>query len=334
MFNRDIPIDEYSLGYPGPSPRCTASLRCVQRNGTSVHAKLQMGTTHEIATVPNLPLMQNLHTKFAGLYREGIAGVMATWNFGCSLTLNSFALGLFCDKPKQSLDRGWFLKELAQAYFGPVDSSGAIRAWDEFCAAFNYFPFSMAMVYWAPTNYAPAYPLSLDYRDAPMGPSWIQHSPWGDRLEDCFGPFSLDEIIEAYQTMSDLWEKGLPDYAQALAHAADISAKYLQRASEELSCARMIGCQLRCALEIFRFHRWRLGVVSAKRLQPPCKVPLDPEAVEILKRQRTNAEEALLLTEADARLGFHQEPQAQFYDPGRIQHALALMYREIEAAQS
>ena len=332
MFNRDIPMDEYSLGYPGPSPRCMASIRCAQRSSTPVHAKLQMGTTHEIATVPNLPLMQNLHAKFAGLYREGIAGVMACWNFGCSLTLNSFALGLFCDKSKQSLDREWFLKELAQAYFGPVDHSAVVRAWSGFCAAFDHFPFSIKMLYFGPVNYAPAYPLTSEYRTVPMGPSWVQHHPFGDRLADCFGPFSLDEIIEAYRTMSDLWDQGLAHYTQALTPATDMSAEHLQHTSEELSCARMIGCQLRCTLDIFRFHRWRVGVIAAKGLHPPCKVPLDGQAMEILKGQIANAQEALILTEADNRFGFHQEPQAQFYSPELIQSAIEVMNGEIKAA--
>ena len=59
---------------------------------------------------------------------------------------------------------------------------------------------------------------------------------------------------------------------------------------------------------------------------------LDKQAVEILKRQTANAQEALMLAEADTRLGFHQEPQAQFYDPERIQYAIAVIYREIAAA--
>lgn len=332
MFGRDITMDEYSLGYAGPSERCKSSLECARRSGIAVHAKLQVGTTHEIATVPNLPLMQNLHAKFSGLYREGISGLMGCWNFGCSLTLNTFALGLFCSQPKQRLDRQRFLNELAQEYFGSVDSSLVTDAWAKFGEAFEHFPFSIRMLYWGPNNYAPAYPLVSDYRDEAMGPSWIGHHPFGDRLEDCIGPFSIDEVIQAYDPMSGLWDKGLADYRKALSSTEGGTEEQLRHRFEELSCADMISCHLKSASEIFRFHRWRLGVIAAQGLQPPCKVPLDAQAVEIMERQIGNAKEALKLAKADARLGFHQEPQARFYDPQRIQIAIDGMYREITAA--
>ena len=330
MLGRDILIDEYSMGYAGPSPRCVQSLRLAQGKSTPVLAKLQIGTTHEMATVPNLPLIHKLHDKLSGLYKENVAGVMATWNFGCSLTLNSFAVGLFCKKPKLSLDCQWFLRELAQTYFGSVDYSAVARAWLSFSAAFDHFPFSIKMLYFGPVNDAPAYPLTLEYRNAPMGPSWLAHD-FGDCLDDCLGEFSLDEVTNAFGEMSKHWEKGLTGYCEALSSTDPGTQDQIRHRLEELSCARMIACQLRCALEIFRFHRWRLGVIAAKHLQPPCKVPADKQAVAILKRQIENAKEAQTLTKADTRLGFHQEPQAQFYDPAKIQQAIAVMRREVEA---
>lgn len=331
MLGRDILIDEYSLAYAGPSPRCVSSLRLAQDKNVPVLAKVQIGTTHEMATVPNLPLIHRLHDKMCSLYRENVAGVMATWNFGCSLTLNSFAFGLFCDKPKQSLSRKWFFKELAQTYFGWVDHSAVVRAWDRFCAGFDHFPFSIKMLYFGPVNDAPAYPLSSEYRDAPMEPAWLVHE-YGDRLNDCLEEFSLDEVIDAFAAMSECWAEGLTDYYKALSPTENTTAEQLRHRFEELSCARMIACQLRCAREIFRFHRWRLGVIAAKGLHPPCKLPLDGQAVEILKGQIANAQEAQRLVEADTRLGFHQEAQAQFYNSERIQHAITVMQREIESA--
>ena len=326
-FGRTIPIDEYSLGYVGPSERYAASHRAAQRRNIPVHAKLQIGTTHEIATVPNLPLIQNLHGKMCGLYREQVAGVMACWNFGCSLTLNSFAFGLFCNSPAESLNPQWFLKKLAQCYFGPVADSTVIRAWAKFCESFELFPFSIRMLYIGPINYAPAYQLSLAYRAVPMGPAWLE-CEWGDRLDDCLGAFTLDEVIEAFSQMSERWASGLTVYDKALSPTEGATPEQLQHRSEELSCARMIGCHLRCVTEIFRFHRWRLGVIAANGLKAPCQLPPDGQGMGIIKAQIVNAQDALLLAQADTRLGFHQEPQLQFYDPDRIQLAIDVMSRE------
>ena len=331
MFGRTIPIDEYSLSYIGPSERYTASHQTARGRNIPVHARLQIGTTHEIATVPNLPLIQNLHGKLCGLYQEQVSGVMACWNFGCALTLNTFAFDLFCKNLEESLHGEWFLKQLAQCYFGTVDDQAVVRAWSAFCQAFELFPFSIRMLYLGPINYAPAYPLSLEYRNAAMGPAWLEHE-WGDRLDDCLGPFTLDEVIDAFDEMAEHWAAGLDDYHKALWPTEGATQEQLRHRSEELSCARMIGCHLRCVREVFRFHRWRVGIIAAKDLQPPCEVPLAGQAVEIIKAQIADAQDALALAECDTRLGFHQEPQVRCYDPERIRLAIAMMHREIAAA--
>ena len=40
---RELLVDEYSLGYPGPSERFLGSARAAQERGFSVMAKLQLG---------------------------------------------------------------------------------------------------------------------------------------------------------------------------------------------------------------------------------------------------------------------------------------------------
>ena len=48
----------------GPSERFLAMLlRGRARHGLAVMAKLQVGTTHELSTVPNLPLVDHLYEK-------------------------------------------------------------------------------------------------------------------------------------------------------------------------------------------------------------------------------------------------------------------------------
>ena len=53
-----------------------------QQRGLAVMAKLQVGTTHELSTVPNLPLVDHLYEKLVGAEQLGLAGFLATWNFG------------------------------------------------------------------------------------------------------------------------------------------------------------------------------------------------------------------------------------------------------------
>ena len=324
-----IPIDEYTISYAGPSRRCLESLQFARGRGVPVHAKLQIGTTHEIATVPNLPLIEKLHEKLCGLVRYDIAGIMACWNFGCSLTLNSYAVGFFRRNPKKSMDKKWFMEELIRGYFGDVDSQAITRAWADFGTIFDNFPFSITFLYVGPMNYAPAYPLWLEYHDKPMGPSWIEHEPWGDRLEDCFGPFTLEEIIDALDSMAGKWEQALKNYQKALTEKGTDSTQ-THRRIEELSCARMIGVHLKSATNIFRFHQWRRGVMEKSNLQPPCTVRMDERAVGIFSSELENVRAALELVESDARLGYHQECHTYMCSADKLREKINMLQSQLD----
>ena len=49
-------VDEYSLCYVGPSERFKGASAAARRLKHQVFAKLQIGVTHEIATVPHFPV--------------------------------------------------------------------------------------------------------------------------------------------------------------------------------------------------------------------------------------------------------------------------------------
>src|SRR5690606_6238539 len=68
---QSLAVDEYSLAYAGPSERFVGSRDAAGK--TPVLVKLQIGMRHELATVPNLPLLTALHAKLVGLRRlEGL----------------------------------------------------------------------------------------------------------------------------------------------------------------------------------------------------------------------------------------------------------------------
>ncbi len=313
---RAIPIDEYSLGYVGPSERFLGAHRAAC--GLPIHAKLQINTTHELATVPNLPLLPNLYDKWTGLQREGVAGVMGCWNFGCCLTLNTHAFGRFNENPARWTDSNAFQEAIAASYFGDVDSGALLAAWRRFCEAFEHYPFGFGLLYHSPINYAPAYPLDPHYRAHPMGPSWLSHAPWGDRLEDTLGDWTWEDVIASFESMGVVWNEGLEDYRRALT-ASTPAPEHQKHRREELGCAEMIGCHLASMIHIYRFHQWRLAAMKRLGLHAPCTPPLDDAARRILREESANCQAALPWVRADSRLGFHQEAQSCFYDAASIE---------------
>ena len=92
-----VKVDEYSLGYAGPSEDFVQVKACCDRLGIPVMAKLQIGTTHELGTVPNLPAIGNLYEKARKMREMGIVDFMGCWNFGNFRSANSAAFLYFLD---------------------------------------------------------------------------------------------------------------------------------------------------------------------------------------------------------------------------------------------
>jgi hypothetical protein len=316
-LGRTLPIDEYSLTVVGPSERFLASMKAVRNAGVPIHAKLQLGTTHEIATVPNLPLITRLHAKLRALSHHQIAGFMGTWNFGGSFTLNTAAVRQYLRDPERYRDADCFLPELAENYFGPIDTESLLSAWEGFAHAWDRYPFSIRMLYLGPLNRAPAFIIDLEYHAQPLGDSWLVREA-GQRLEDSLGGgLTLAETADAYGAMAERWDAALSVYANALSPATPEPDQQRHRV-EELACARIIGVQLQSCANIFRFGVWRARQMQTRGVTAPCTLQLDGEGRDILEQERQACGVALSLAEADPRLGYHQECQAYLYEPATI----------------
>ncbi len=289
-------VDEYSLGYIGPSERFLKLHDEAKRHGLPVMAKLQVGTTHELATVPNLPLVDHLYEKLLGVERLGLHGMLATWNFGNSFSLNTAAIGRFVHNPERPSPQD-FVARLAEGYLGVTDGDAVARAVAQFSAAMAWYPFDMSLLYWWPGNYALSYPLTLaPLTGKSMGWTWMMHER-GDDLTASASQFTIPEIIELLAGLVAEWEKGVALYAQALVAGTD------SHAETELGVATVIGCAFRSASNIYKTYVLRRDRPADMRAQ--YRAILDDEIA--------NLERALPYIKADPRLGFHAECQGQMF---------------------
>ena len=94
------------LSYVGPSQRFKLIRELATSQGRDVYAKLQIGTTHEIASVSNLPLIPRLYRKASAFRRLGLGGFMGCWSFGNMLSLNTRAFNAFLEPGARSRRRG------------------------------------------------------------------------------------------------------------------------------------------------------------------------------------------------------------------------------------
>lgn len=295
-----IDVDEYSLGYTGPSEAFKRVAKTARQFGLGLMAKLQIGTTHEIATVPNLPLIPNLVRKVFSLRECGAVGFTATWCLGTFASLNTFAVGWLCWHPEVSSER-LALSGIARDYFPGCDVERVVGAWERFALAFTHFPQMQDFLYVGPINAAPAYP--WDAANGKLRPSWFPPEPYGDQFSACASVLSMEELIQTLRRLVEIWGTGLAIYESGLRECADAHARV------ELGVSKAIQIQIQSAINLLAYHT---AVVSGNK----------GEIHELRQREIDNLRELLVLMRRDHRLGFHQGcfPQPQyFYDTSSVE---------------
>lgn len=299
----ELMVDEYSLAVTGPSRRFQDHATQAHQTQRDLLAKLQLNTTHELATVPNLPVPGRLYDKLAAMQSMGVTGCLASWNFGLFPTLNTFAYGFFQQDRTQT--KPVFLEQLARAYFSlEVDVNQVLQAWEGFERALDAHPLVEPFIYFSPLCYAPAYPLKTAFAQTPLGPSWLEH-PWGDRLEDSLGPYNLDEMITLLDQLTTRWEAACETYTQALKFTTGQS----KSVDEERNSAFAAGHFFRSCRNVYRWYAaWRDHDHHALQETAADELEHLPKLINIL--------------EADDRIGLHQECGRRYVTAEKVQEKL------------
>jgi len=254
VCGKRYPLDEYSFSYPGPSPKFKKQLEIAKKRGMRTMAKIQIGTTHELASVPYLPLPHLLAIKMQRLKEFRVDGYIGCWIFGGGISPMSKLAGKMSQLPGVSPAKA--IKELAQTEFGKKSAASVRRAWRCFATAWRKYPFSIPFLYYGPINYATAYPLSLNLKKRPPTASWRPlprdkkgHLLSGDNLEVWVKPFGAQTIIKAFRELLKVWEMGVAILSETLE-----KNEQNQRLKEELNLAKHIALSARSTINIIRFY--------------------------------------------------------------------------------
>ena len=304
-----LAIEEYSLIYPGPSNRFRGEVRA-NAGRRDVWAKLQVNCTHEIASVPNVPMVVSLYRKFSYMQQAAVSGYLATWSTGCHTdTLNIFAVNKLSTDRLNGGERRW-LAGLAREYFGPdVDAEGVVGAWQGFHRACSFYPIGgdNQFIYFGPINDALGHPLKLRFDGTPMGPGWMKHKI-GDRLEDTATSYTLAEIAELLGKLAGRWGSAVQQYRNALA-----PLEHRARARKELGVAEVAGALFRSAANIYRWYLLRRKKTAPKLTVPERRVVADELA---------NVQAALPWVQADRRIGYHYEAECYMFTPASMKRKI------------
>ena len=332
-------VDEYSFIYTGPSERFLATINQARQRGLKVYAKLQIGVTHEIATVPYFPALFKLAEKLIRLRKEKIDGSMLCWNFGCELTRNTELVRHYL-LDETLPDSEELLLAIAKRDFGDQAAPAFVKAWKIFSDACNYFPpFDNKYLYWSPTNFAGAYPLFMEKLNCHMPIPWLlpdkkynaykhfteKYSKFGDEIQNYCGTFGADITITGLHKFCSHWKKGL-DWQKK--YFKLVPPKLKKSAEKEIAVCTAIYSQMISTANITEFFNEREKLFKTNDC---CiKNKLISKLQLIAKDEIGNS---LLLKECirkDNRLGFHGEAFGYFYTPEKIDKKIEITKKTIK----
>lgn len=293
---------DYWLSYVGPSQMFIEAAETAVAEGKRNYAKMQVCCSHELATVPYIPVPGILFEKYAGAYKYKVEGVMQCWYFGNYPSLMSKAAGelSFMD---EFTDKEQFLMHLAGIYYG-AKAAEAVEAWKYFEDGYKNYPINVMFGYYGPMHDGVVWDLALLPRDYALSRSWrLMDKPDGDRIGECLqSGHTLSEAVELTGYIQKDWQKGM----EVLPENGPKEQRYVAEALHILFAS---------GHNILRFYELRrmLGEGSDR----PWEVLKEMEAIVDLEIE--NSQKMIPLCREDLRLGYHSEAEGFKFFPEKLE---------------
>ncbi|MBN1197809.1 MAG: hypothetical protein JXA23_00560 [Bacteroidales bacterium] len=328
-FGKRLKGGDYWLSTPGPGDNFVRQAEIARESGTKVSAKLQTGNSHEVASIPYVPVPSMVYRKFSAMRSLGVSHAMLGWYFGNYPGIMIKSAGLLSFEPFPE-DEDIFLRQLASVYWKKEDIPMVVEAWKDFAEGYGNYPLQGEMGYYGPMHDGPVWPLLLKPADAPLSPTWLLGSsftlkrwpPSGDRIGECLwrgtkwidetmeNVLTLEETIELCRRMSTTWDKGV-------AILNKLEPKYNNEPERilDIGLAKALGIQFRSGYNILRFYQMREEML---RMEGRERLDILKQLEDIIKEEIEMDKQLIGLCEKDSRLGFHSEAEGYKYFPEKI----------------
>ena len=200
--NTEITVYDYSISIPGPSDITRDFLNSVKAEGKRVSAKIQLGNSWELASVPYIPVFRHFYEIVRNLCEQiDPHSVGLTWTMGGfpSPALRMFAEMTRKDKPIPEYEA------LIRRLFPTPNGDALTEALNAIDDAFDELPFSIHMMYNGPQHMGPAVPLWREptgWRSCMIGPTY-------DDIETPAKDYPADLFLRQFDKLTAGWERGL-----------------------------------------------------------------------------------------------------------------------------
>ncbi len=292
---------DYWQSQAGPAEPFRRMALAAKRNAVPMGAKIQVACSHELASVPEIPVPGLLYDKYKAMRELGVSHVMQCWYFGNYPGLMSRAAGTLSFHSFDS-SKTDFLKSLAERDWHD-HSDAVVRAWLHFERGYQNYPLSKLFQYYGPMHDGIIWPLYPRYAGVPLAPTWILWQPSGDAIGECLHKFSLEEAEHLTGRMADQWARGMDFLNGAGSDPARM---------RDIRLAEAIGLLFSAGHEILLFYLLRRDYTLSR--DPECGKRMR----EIIRNQISASKRMKELCLGDPRLGYHSEAEGFKFHPALL----------------
>ena len=292
---------DYWQGQPGCSKRFRRMALTARGAGVRMGAKMQISNSHELATVPVIPIPGTLHRKYRILRELGVDTVMYSWYFGCFPGLMNRAAEKL-SRTSAPAGNSAFLSGLGREEFG-ADGGSAAEAWKLFSRAFACYPVNSGVQYIGPFNAGIVWELFPEAVLRDLTPAWQPYTESGDCIGQALRKYSLEDAEKQTKKMTVLWERGM-------ALLRPLRRRYPEDSEQGIQLLRAEACGIiiRNAWLVFRFYRLRRDFYEGSRRALPEMEKIVKEAILLTRRMTA-------LCRKDVFLGYHSEAEFHKFSP-------------------
>ena len=307
---------DYWLSYVGPCDSFRKIAESAVASGAQLSAKIQVGCSHEVATVPFVPVPALLYRKYREMHKLGVSCVMQCWYFGNYPGIMNNAAGMLAFEDFESGEKD-FLKKLALPDWGQYANAIA-EAWTLFADGYANYPLSNMFQYYGPMHDGVVWPLYLYPVHKGLVPTWkLEFGTSGDAIGECLENHTIEEAIILCREMSEQWNRGV----KILNNLRNDFAGNPDRL-KDIGLAEALCIQFESGYNILRFYALREQLFNAEHTRQ--KTILN-EMEAIVHGEINRSERLIELCENDSRLGFHSEAEGYKYFPEKLEWRITML---------
>ncbi|MEN6607659.1 MAG: hypothetical protein ABFD60_10480, partial [Bryobacteraceae bacterium] len=318
VHGRRVEVHEYSLSAVGPSKSFATVAGSLAEAGRTAYAKLQIGNSYELSSVPYLPVPATVCDKVTAMRGLGVKGSMMSWIIGGYPSIQLKVAGEACFAPTRTTDET--LRRVAALSWGPDQATRVADAWNRFSNAFQLYLCTINAFYFGPITRCPGYHLHLEKESQRAQPyNWgltreRVRQPFEDQVSRWVPPFTAAEMIDSFREMGKLWDEGL-----SLLKASLNGQPNLPELRRQYAVAAAIRIQLDSMANVIEFYTLRDQLREAVAAD---QAVLVARLRDVVANDIQLAREMLPYVRLDCTIGFESEIYDYSYSPALLEEKI------------